>query len=440
MKKIIYLLILSAFCSTIAAQTDTLKLSLDRAIQLGLTNRFDVKKESLNINDAKNSVVKSKKELLPDLSASGKTTYYGDVQPSIIPAGYLGLTEPEKIAIGMKNNTAFALDLTYTIYKPGLYTDIKIAENNLALEKEKNRNKILNTKIEIITAYYNLLLKRLQYEIAKMNEQRYKEYYDLANGKYHNGAMIESDVMQAQLDYKNAQANVEKQNQDYLLSLQNLKYNINIPAQTVIIPTDSLQAMENSNSIVDLSANSVSNRSELKQLSIEQNGYILQLGKARQNYLPTLSLFGNYTQLFQGPDFNYSNNFYWAPVNYVGVTLSIPITGSIRNTNDVNDFKIKIAQANFEIKQEAVTIQYEIQQAITNLLNAEKNLQESQNNYNLSQKLYELKKQQYGLGSFSYENLLDTEKSLSTSEQEYITAVYDLLIAKINYQKAIGNY
>jgi outer membrane protein TolC len=273
-----------------------------------------------------------------------------------------------------------------------------------------------------------------------MNEQRYKEYYDLANGKYHNGAMIESDVMQAQLDYKNAQTNTKKQNQNYLLSLQTLKYNINIPAQTVIIPTDSLQAMENSNSIVDLSANSVSNRSELKQLSIEQNGYILQLGKARQNYLPTLSLFGNYTQLFQGPDFNYSNNFYWAPVNYVGVTLSIPITGSIRNTNDVNDFKIKIAQANFEIKQEAVTIQYEIQQAITNLLNAEKNLQESQNNYNLSQKLYELKKQQYGLGSFSYENLLDTEKSLSTAEQEYITAVYDLLIAKINYQKAIGKY
>ena len=43
------------------------------------------------------------------------------------------------------------------------------------------------------------------------------------------------------------------------------------------------------------------------------------------------------------------------------------------------------------------------------------------------------------LGSFSYESLLDTEKSLATAEQSYITAVYDFMVAKINFQKAIGN-
>jgi len=440
MKKIIYLLVFITLCSNLFAQTDTIRLSVSQATQFGISNRFDVKSDSLNINMAKSRLTRSKKELLPDLAANGKVTYSGQLQPSIIPAGNLGFTEPQKIAIGMKNNTVFDLDLIYAIYKPGLYTDIKVAKNNLILEKEKNNKTRIDIKIEISESYYNVLLKDLQYSIALKNEQRYKEYYDLAHGKFDNGALIESDELQSELDYKNARANTEKQKQNYLLSQQYLKYKTNIPAQSLIILTDSLQVIENSKITVDSSATVASNRSELKQLSIEQDGNALQLKKARQNYLPSLSVFANYTRLFQGPEFNYANNFYWAPVNYIGVKLTIPITGSIKNINSVTECKFKISQTNFNIKQKKADVEYEIQQAIAKLSNAEKNLLVAKDNYILSQRVYELKKQQFNLGSFSYEKLLDTEKSLAVTEQDYMTAVYDCLIAKINYQKAIGGF
>jgi len=440
MKKIIYLLILIPLCNHLFAQTDTIKLSVFQATQFGISNRFDVKSDSLNIDIAESKWIRAKKELLPDLSVSGKLTYYDNLQPSIIPAGYLGFTEPEKVSIGMKNNTAFALDLTYAIYKPGLYTDIKLAKNNLSLEKEKTNKNNIDVKIEISESYYNVLLKDLQYVIAQKNEQRYKEYYDLANGKFNNGALIESDALQSQLDYKNAKANTEKQKQNYMLSQQYLKYKINLPAQSVIILTDSLHSMENTKIMVDFSETLASNRSELKQLGIEQDANALQLKKARQNYLPSLSFFANYTQLFQGPEFNYSNNFYWAPVNYIGVKLTIPITGSIKNINSVKECKFRLSQTDFNLKQKTAEVEYEIQQAITKLSNTERNLFVAKDNYKLSQEVYELKKQQYSLGSFSYEKLLDTEKSLAATEQDYITAVYDFLIAKINYQKAIGDF
>src|ERR1035437_10128555 len=242
MKKIIYLLVLSAFCCTIAAQTDTLKLSLDGAIQLGLNNRFDTKERTLNIDLAKNKLLKSKKDLLPDISANGKITYNGQVEPTIVSPGILGFTKAQKIALGMKNNTAFALDLNYTVYKPGLYTDIKIASNNLELEREKNNKSDIDIRVEIAEAYDDVLLKSLQYDITRKNENRYKEYYDLANGKYNNGALLESDMQLAELDYKNAKANTKKQKQNYLLSIQNLNYKINFPMQSVILFADSLQS------------------------------------------------------------------------------------------------------------------------------------------------------------------------------------------------------
>ncbi len=440
MKKIIYLLILTAFCGKIAAQTDTLKLSLNQAIQLGLNYRFDAKGGVLNIDMAKNKVVISKKELLPDISANGQVTYNGQVQPTIVSPGLLGFTEPQKIALGMKNNTAFALDLNYTVYKPGLYTDIKIAFNHLEMEKEKKNKSDNDIKIEIAEAYDNVMLKSLQYEIARKNENRYKEYYDLVSGKYSNGALLENDMQLAELDYKNAKAQTEKQKQNYLLSVQNLKYKINIPLQSVIIFTDSLQSSIESNMSVDLSNKVIVNRSEIKQLKIQETGYKLQLKKAKQNYLPTLSLFANYTQLFQNEAFNYSKNFFWSPVSYIGAKLSIPISGSIKNNNQVKEFNLKLAQTGLEMEQKTTDVRYEVQEALTKLSNAKQNLAVACDNYFLSQKVYELKKQQYSLGSFSYEKLLDTEKSLSTTEQEYITDVYDFLIAKINYQKALGMY
>jgi outer membrane protein TolC len=439
MKKIIYILVIAAMCSNLSAQNDTLKLSLNQAIQLGLANRFDIKGNHLNTDLARNRLTKSNKELLPDLSANGKMVYYGQLQPSIIPAGYLGFTEPMKIAIGMKNNTSLALDLNYIIYKPGLYTDIKIASNNLLLEEEKNNKTDINIKVEIAEVYDNTLLKSLQYEIAKKNESRYKEYYDLTKGKYSNGAILESDMLLAELDYKNAIAATEKQKQDYILSIENLKYKINIPEQSVVILTDSLHSDEAGIGDV-LSTDALTKRSEIKQLAIEQGGNELQLKKARQNYFPSLSLFANYTQFYQGPQFDYSNNFYWAPVNYVGVKLSIPITGSFKNTNSVKEYKLKLVQTDFALKQKTADIQYEVQESLTRLYNAKQNLVTANDNYLLSQKIYKLKKQQYNSGSFSYEKLLDTEKSLSGTEQEYISAVYSFMIAKISYQKAVGNY
>ena len=440
MKKVIYILILSVFCGTITAQIDTIKLSLNQAIELGLNNRFDAKSGALNIDMAKNKVVMSKKELLPDILANGKITYNGQVEPTIVSAGLLGFTESQKIALSMKNNTAFSLDLNYAVYKPGLYTDIKIASNNLDMEKEKNNKSNNDIKVEIAEAYDNVLLKYLQFEIARRNENRYKEYYNLASGKYSNGALLESDMQLAELDYKNAKANSEKQRQNYLLSIQNLKCRINVPLQSVIIFTDSLKSSFETNIGVNPTNNAIVNRSEIKQLRIQQLGYKLQLKKAKQNYLPTLSLFANYTQFFQNEGFNYSDNFFWSPISYVGAKLSIPISGSFKNINQVKEFNLKLAQSNFEMKQKTTDVQYEMQEAATTLNNARQNLTVTNDNYLLSQKIYELKKQQYSLGSFLYEKLLDTEKSLSTTEQEYITGVYDFLIAKINYQKATGMY
>lgn len=298
----------------------------------------------------------------------------------------------------------------------------------------------LNVRLQIAEAYYNVLLNSLQVQIGRENEARYGEYYALEKGRAGLGVVTESEVLQAELDYDNARSATEILQQKLSLSLSNLRYRTNVPGQTVIILTDSLQEIENSQPALITDQDTYRSRSDLKELLIEQDGIQLQMKKARQNFLPSLSLFADYTQLFQGSGFGYSNTFFWSPVDYVGLRFSVPLTGNLKNSHIYREFRIKQSQTDYYLNQKTADIQYEIQSATTRLADAGKNLRIARDTYALSKKLYLLKKQEFTFGSFSYDHLLDTEKSLSNAEQGYISAVYELLLSDLNYHRALGVY
>ena len=237
---------------------------------------------------------------------------------------------------------------------------------------------------------------------------------------------------------KTAVSNTNKNEQNYSLAVQNLKYKMNVLPAVIILCTDSLIGSDDIPTTGFDYENIIIKRSEIKQLEIKVSNNYLEFTKARLNYLPTVSLFANYSQVFAGSQFTYGNNFYWSPVDYIGIKFSIPITGNFKNGSNVRDSKLKIKQMEYDLKQKKADITYEIQQATSKLNNAQKNLTIAQDNYLLSRKICEQKKNQYTVGSFSYEKLIEIENTLNDTENNYISAVYDFLVAKIEYQQSLG--
>jgi outer membrane protein TolC len=438
MKKVIYIVLLTILCSTVTAQTDTLKVSLKQAVETGLKNRYDVRSNKYNISIAENAINRSKKEWIPDVTGSGNLRYNSQLKKQIIPAGVLGNSESMAFSLDTKTNSVYSLDLTQAIYNPEITSDIKIAKNNFELEKEKDRQIEINTKTVITESYLNILLKKLQFKIAKNNEIRYSEYLEVAEGKYKYGSLLENDFLKAELDYENAKVETQKSLQNYNLAIYNFKYQINIDSGTIVILADSMNTV--STSINPPQQQDVAtNRSEIKQLQLVKENNELQLKKAYQNTLPSVSLFANYSSQFQYRNFDYTQKDWWSPYSYVGVKISLPITSNYKNSNTIRESRFKSAKTGIDIKQKTADITYEIKKASTELGNALQNMQTTKANYDLSNTIYENQKQQYNLGSFQYSSLLDTEKTLNTAEQNYIKAVYDYLIAMLDYDKALGN-
>jgi len=439
MKKIISLLLVLASLYTYAQQaTSNLSVSLKQAIDVGLKNRYDIQTQKYNIAVADNSVSKTKKEWIPDVSGSAMARYNPQIQATYIPGGFFS-PNPGLVALGAKSVSVFGLDLNQNIFKPAITTDVKIAKNNLAQQQEKNKQAENNIKEEIIKSYLNVLLKELQAKISTNDEQRYKEYLEVAEGKFKLGSLIENDYLKAKLDYENAKLETAKAKQSYNLAVDNIKYQLNVTIETQLELTDSLNSLFVASEQLATKGDA-SNRTEIKQLVLQQEANKLWTSKNCQNALPSLGFFANYSQQFTYTNFDYGLHQWWSPFNYMGLKLSVPITSNFKNYNSIQEYKFKSMQTDLALKQKTADINYEIQKASTELNNASKNMQTTKSNYELSQVIYQNQKQQYKIGSLLYSSLLDTDRTLSATEQNYIKAVYDYLLASINYQKAIGNY
>lgn len=437
MKRFLFLL-LSGFALPATAQNSpTINVSLQQAINMGLANRYDMQANKYNITLADNTLQKSKKEWLPDIGADGNIRYNTQLQATFIPPGFGGLDKAELLALGAKNATVLGMALQQPVLQPTLNTDIKIARNNLALQKEKNRSDEINIKIQIATAYYNVLLKALQQHIATQDEQRFHEYYTLAAGKYQQGALIETDYLRAQLDYENAKITTATAAQNYVLAINGLKYQVNIPATDSLTLTDTL-GIDETPALPE--NDSYLNRTEMKQIVLEQQDIQLQLRKARQFAIPTVAVMANYSQQYLYNDFKYTQQEWWSPFSYVGVKISIPISGNIKNQHNIRNYQLKAQQAAAQLQQQTADVLFDIQQAYTELSNARSNMQTTRKNYDLSEKIYQQQQKEFALGSFAYNNLLETERSISNVEQQYIKTQYDYLMAQIKYKKAIGGY
>lgn len=71
MKKIMLSVFLGIACSVNAQINQNITLTLKEAMDIGVKNRYDMQANQYNIDLAKNNILRSKKEWIPDIQLQG---------------------------------------------------------------------------------------------------------------------------------------------------------------------------------------------------------------------------------------------------------------------------------------------------------------------------------------------------------------------------------
>jgi outer membrane protein len=436
MKKTSFILIFTVGHLIATAQNTPKNLSLNEAMTTALTGRSDIQALNYNTLVAQNTIDKSKKEWIPEVSAKGGVQYNMLLQGTLIPAGFGGLPEAKILALGAKHITYFGLDINEPLYRPSLKTDLSLAEVTLQATKENKSLAEIAVKTKVAEAYYNVNLRQLQLGMLQKVKVRYGEYLKITEGRLKNGTALESEYLKTKLDFDNADIDITKAEQAYAFSLTYLKYLMNMPKETDIVLTDSLQIDGNLANPDDIKT--TINRPELRLLDLQNQSYNLMTKRTKENLLPTISAYGNLSIQFLNDGFNYTKWNYWNPYTYIGVRANMPISARYKSDDIIKEYALKQKQGELDQKQRNADINFEIEKAKMDRENALLNIKSSKMSYDLANTLYGQQIKQFALGGLLYTNILDTERSINASEQSYIKSIYDYFIAKISLNKAMG--
>jgi outer membrane protein TolC len=440
-KNLINLLVLLILPIPIFGQDSTMqtfKLTLQEAIELGLRASTDIQNQQLNIQLAENTARKTRSEWLPSVEGLTNLRYNTQLQTIVFPEGFGGSNTPVVIQLGTKVYNQASIEAKQTIYDAKLSQEAKITQKTVGLEKEALAQKKVETKLAISEAYYEVLLRQEENRLASQAVERAKKYLSVAEAKLDLGTMEEDELSKLRLDVQNADIKRQRAQKNRELSLQKLAKTLMVPLTSSIELTEKIEPPSAEEDLPQDVSLLTHNRPELKQAVLNNELTGLRFKKAVVGILPTLMAYANYTTLFQKNDFNLLARNAWTPFNYIGLQLNVPLFMRHVVRFEKQEYRLRQQIGMNTLARQQKDIIYELQVAKTALFNARLNYQYAQENYVLAGKVYQTNLTKYEVGRMLYSELLDVEKSLAEAEDNLLNHIYELLLARVRWQKAYG--
>jgi len=420
------------------SDTSTLELSLDKAIEIGLQQRYELLNQELSIQITQNSREKTQSANLPQVKASIDFRYNLALQTNLLPPGFTGSTDYTPVKFGTPYNTLTAVNVTQNLYNPNVSGDKDINTTqteyeSLALEKMKT-----DIRLSIATAYYAVLLNKEQVMLNKENLVNVQEILKKGKAEHADGVLLKSDLDRYELDVRNAQSLLTTSERNYDNSIVYLKNQMALDYDVKIILTDNLESLTK-----DINPNATDNftaeqRHEYKLEESQMRINNKQYHKAGKNYLPTVYLYGNVSIQNQSASFALFNGNYWYPFSYVGVHADIPIFDGMDKSRTRTDYKLKALQNQNNLQRYRKEFYYETINASKEMNNTYSQYMNSKDNYELARQVMATDQVRYKEGTITYAALKNTEYSLQNAQNNYLNSIYNVLIAQLNYQKVTG--
>jgi outer membrane protein len=423
---------------SLALQAQEYKLSLSEAVALGLQNKVAIKNQRLTVQLAENEEAKTRTKNLPQVSANFDARINTQLQTQVISpeaTGGSATADPIRAQFGTKYYNVFAINANQNIYNPAIRSDKRVTKERTELEKlnlEKNENDAI---VSISEAYLDAVYKKIKWEASQFNYQVSHGKFLQGQTQFTNGTKLKIDFDKDKLDVRNARQSSRNDSSTYQLAIRYLVNELSLPMSATVLLTELFENEEIISTPIDeTTPNRVELRTEMQQLSI----YQLNNESQKAAYLPTVSLFANYTVQQFNNTFDPTDGKFWSPYNYLGLRIEVPIFDGLMKEKNKKEFSYRIEQTENNVRQLTQQINYEIQSARWEYENAAENYKLALENYEISKEILKTDLVRLDAGAILPVEAKNTEYAMLTAQSNYLDGLYQFLLARLKLQKAIG--
>jgi outer membrane protein TolC len=179
-------------------------------------------------------------------------------------------------------------------------------------------------------------------------------------------------------------------------------------------------------------------RLEFQYLSLTQKLNEYNVRRYKLSRIPTATLNAGYSKLSQGSQFALFGGSLWFASSYIGLTVNVPIFGGFIKSANIEQAKLELEKTNNTIENFRRVIDYEVDSAKNTFSNAVITMNSQRKNMELAEEVYNQTKKKYEIGTASTTDITNTQADLITAQRNYLVALYNAALAKIDYLRAIG--
>lgn len=441
--------IIVAFCATIGAlqaQNAPMQLTLKQAIATAEANNIELKKSKIDVDLSKETVKQTTAIGLPNVNLSGGYQQYIEIPGQWIKNfAYQGPQSPEYIFLQFQQKIASSggLSVNQLLFDGSYIVALKASKefSNLSnLLYSKNLNDL---QFNIAKAY--LMVATTEKNIAVVDANMTVLEKNLSNITEVNkeGLAEKLDVQRISLALSNLRVQKEKLENAVQVLKNVLKIQLGININTEITLTEGIEQINEQILMNQIEEAAVQNRIEYKLLN--QSIVLGNLDKQRYQmaYLPRLVGFYQYNYNTMRPEFNFfqSNltiNNSWIKSSLFGLQLQMNLFNGFSDMSKIRETELKIKKAKLDLQNFENASNMQLVNAFKSYQTQLKQAEVQKNNLDLANQIYETANMKFKEGVGSSIEVLQTESDLKSAQSNYLSAVYDLVIAKIDYYQATG--
>ena len=425
--------------STVYAQTagngTGLKITLDDALRIALSDNPTIKVAEQQIEIKKISKDEAWQSLLPSVDFSGTIQY-------TVLAAVMKLNGME-FKMGQDNTSTWngQFQVSLPVFAPTVYATMNLTKTDLDNAVEQSRSSKLDLVNQVTKAYYQVILAQDSYDVLCKSLDQAQRNFDVVKSLYELGGTSEYDKISAEVQLRSLNPTVIQARNAVTLAKLQLMLLMGIDPETDITVEDSLEDYENQlyGEALGSGGNySLENNTNMRQLRLNETMLNQTLRVQKMNFLPTLALAGTYSMQSLYNDnwnvFDYS----WAKSSSVVLSLSLPIF-RMGNFTKLRSTKLQISQLNENIGYTEKQLNMQVRSYVDNMKANAEQVASNREAIEQAEKGREIAGKRYEIGKGTILELNNSEVSLTQARLTYSQSIYNYLAAKADLDKVLGD-
>ncbi|MEM9884756.1 MAG: TolC family protein [Bacteroidota bacterium] len=441
MKSLHFILLFSLSAFGLQAQQ---AFSLEEAVQYALQNSNQVRLAQLESINAEASIQEIRTAAIPKVSAGLDYQHNIIIPQFLLPGQAAGMPEGTFIAVeaGLKNNLTGNVSASALLFDPTVFVGIQAAQLYRDLVSKEMNQTTFELRYNVEKAYLAVLIAEKNLDIIEDNISNLQKTLRETAAIYEEGFAEKLDVDRLTLSLENLKTQAENTAQFVALNYNLLKFQMGYPIKEEIVLTNDIDNLVSTTLVDDQvllgTEFQLEQRPEYATIKAGEALNIKNIASKKAARYPSLLANGAYQQSLQRNNLFDENELPWIDLSFVGVSLKVPIFNGFTTKYQIQQAEVDLRKTQVQLNdfERAATLEY--QNARIAYFNAKRTVNANKRSQELAERIYETTQIKYREGVGSSLEVTQAESELYQAQGNYINSLYDLLVAKTDLEKALG--